>query len=65
MASAAKVAIGATIANLVKIGELAWQARIGHLVFDPNEDSSKLYPELLHKDVYTLAEVSSWNCLMW
>ncbi|EJQ60753.1 hypothetical protein EXW32_14160 [Bacillus mycoides] len=56
LASAAKVAIGFTVAKMVKDKLISWNDTLHHIKFNPNEDSVQLYPHLQGRTTLTLSK---------
>jgi hypothetical protein len=60
LASAAKLAIGAVVAEAVRTHELSWGQLLQNVVFDPKENSDELYPYLkgrTEQELHDVAEV--------
>ncbi|KWU56579.1 hypothetical protein AWW70_22525 [Bacillus mycoides] len=56
LASAAKLAIGFAVANMVKEKQISWNDILHQIKFNPKEDSSQLYPHLQGRDTLTLSK---------
>ncbi|MBE7103736.1 serine hydrolase [Bacillus cereus] len=56
LASAAKVAIGFVVANMVKDKNISWNDTLHHIKYNPNEDSAQLYPHLQGRATLTLSK---------
>ncbi|MDP7989157.1 serine hydrolase [Bacillus sp. MHSD_36] len=56
LASAAKVAIGFVVAQIVKENKRNWNDILHHVKFNPNEDSAQLYPHLQGRRTLTLSK---------
>ncbi|MHC2834026.1 beta-lactamase class A [Bacillus sp. F9_6S_D1_P_5] len=56
LASAAKVAIGFTVANMVKEKQISWDHILHQIKFDPKEDSAQLYPHVQGRDTLSLSK---------
>ncbi|EOO21183.1 serine hydrolase [Bacillus cereus] len=56
LASAAKVAIGFTVAKMVKDKLISWSDTLHHIKYNPNEDSAQLYPHLQDRATLTLSK---------
>ncbi|WP_399207573.1 serine hydrolase [Sutcliffiella rhizosphaerae] len=56
LASAAKVAIGFSVACWVEEGLFQWDDIVPHICFNPNEDSKELYPHFQHRRSLALRE---------
>ncbi|CAM4250170.1 hypothetical protein CN575_05525 [Bacillus wiedmannii] len=56
LASAAKVAIGFAVANMVKEEQISWDDILHQIKFNPKEDSAQLYPHLQGRDTLSLSK---------
>lgn len=56
LASAAKVAIGFAVANMVKDKQISWYDKLHQIKFNPKEDSTQLYPHLQGRDTLLLSK---------
>ncbi|WP_166703769.1 serine hydrolase [Bacillus albus] len=56
LASAAKVAIGFAVANMVKEKQISWGHILHQIKFDPKEDSAQLYPHVQGRDTLSLSK---------
>lgn len=56
LASAAKVAIGFAVANMIKEKQISWNNILHQIKFNPKEDSAQLYPHLQGRDTLTLSK---------
>ncbi|TXR60869.1 hypothetical protein DM800_23590 [Bacillus sp. AY18-3] len=56
LASAAKVAIGFAVANMVKNKQISWNDMLHQIKFNPKEDSAQLYPHLQGRDTISLCK---------
>ncbi|HDR4763783.1 TPA: serine hydrolase [Bacillus thuringiensis] len=56
LASAAKVAIGFAVANMVKNKQISWNDMLHQIKFNPKEDSAQLYPHLQGRDTISLSK---------
>ncbi|GAB6612585.1 MULTISPECIES: serine hydrolase [Bacillus] len=56
LASAAKVAIGFAVANMIKDKQISWNDILHQIKFNPKEDSAQLYPHLQGRDTLTLSK---------
>ncbi|TCJ81999.1 UNVERIFIED_ORG: beta-lactamase family protein [Bacillus cereus] len=56
LASAAKVAIGFAVTNMVKDKQISWDDILHQIKFNPKEDSAQLYPHLQGRDTLTLSK---------
>ncbi|MBE7098636.1 serine hydrolase [Bacillus cereus] len=56
LASAAKVAIGFAVANMVKSKQISWNDILHQIKFNPKEDSAQLYPHLQGRDTLSLSK---------
>ncbi|MES5955387.1 class A beta-lactamase-related serine hydrolase [Bacillus fungorum] len=56
LASAAKVAIGFVVAQMVKENKHNWNDILHHVKFNPHEDSAQLYPHLQGRSTLTLSK---------
>ncbi|WP_459502938.1 serine hydrolase [Bacillus sp. C1] len=54
LASAAKIAIGFAVANMVEENQICWSDEIKNITFHPKEDSKEVYPHLQRRTVLTL-----------
>lgn len=56
LASAAKVAIGFAVANMVKEKQISWDHILHQIKVDPKEDSAQLYPHVQGRDTLSLSK---------
>ncbi|AYF06878.1 MULTISPECIES: serine hydrolase [Bacillus] len=56
LASAAKLAIGFAVANMIKEKQISWNDILHQIKFNPKGDSAQLYPHLQGRDTLTLSK---------